>query len=127
MRTLLAVLLLLPASAVAQHKVATFGITSRTSCGQFVAALEGHPPNTFVVKQISGVNYWSEDALMMEYVFGFLTAVNVRRDHDHQIQSDNPSLVSWFRNWCTKNPTRRLLDAVDAFTTETPGAPAPAK
>jgi hypothetical protein len=59
----------------------------------------------------------------MEYVYGFFTATNASRDENHQINIDNASIELWLRNCCTKNPTRRLLDAVDAFINETPGTP----
>jgi hypothetical protein len=104
--------------------VFTLGMGSRTSCGQFIAATEGHKLNKSAMLKQDGTTFWSANALMLEWVYGALTAVNVvGRDQNHQIQNDNPAIELWLRNWCTKHPTSTLPDAVGAFVAATPGTP----
>jgi hypothetical protein len=115
----LAALLLLPMIARADDAVFTFGRGTRTSCGQFIAAMEAHK----IMQQQDGVPHMSERALMMEYVDGLLTGLNLSRDRAHQIRSDNAAIELWLRSWCARHPTNSLVDAVAAFSAETPGTP----
>jgi hypothetical protein len=96
----------------------TFGLGTRTSCGQFIGAMEAHK-----LMQQDGVPHVGQRALMMEYVYGLLTGLNRSRDRAHQIMSDDAAIELWLRNWCAKHPTNSLLDAVGAFSAETPGRP----
>jgi hypothetical protein len=113
------VLLLQPIPAPAGDAIFTFGLGTRTGCGQFIAAMEAHK----LMQQRDGVPYVGERALMMEYVYGLLTGLNLSRDRAHQIVNDNAAIELWLRNWCAKNPTNSLFDAVRAFSAETPGKP----
>jgi hypothetical protein len=121
MRLLATLLILLPATAFAD--VFSYGVGPDTSCGQFVAANEGHKLNTHGVVQRDGVKYVSENEVMHQWVRGLLTGVNWARDTQHQIQTDNAAIDLWLRNWCNKNPTKSLYDATAAFIAETPGTP----
>ena len=124
MRALLAVLLLLPATGLAgEITLIVWGAGKSTGCGQFVTASESAALGNARTYEKDGEKYWSEKASMMEWVYGFLTAINAYRDENHQIQNDSSSVEVWLRNWCSKNPTRNLLDAVGAFAGATPGAP----
>jgi len=116
---LLAVSLLLPMIARADDALFTFGRGTRTSCGQFIAAMEAHK----IMQQQDGVPHMSERALMMEYVDGLLTGLNLSRDRAHQITSDNAAIELWLRSWCARHPTNSLVDAVAAFSAQTPGTP----
>jgi hypothetical protein len=91
------------------------------SCEQFVAATEGNQVGSYKKIEQSGASYWNEGAVVMEYVFGVLTGLNASRDGSHQIMNDPTSIELWIRNWCTKNPKRRIMDAVSAFSDDTPG------
>jgi hypothetical protein len=44
---------------------------------------------------------------MLEYVFGFLTAINMGRDENHQIQNHNESIELSLRNYCMRHPIDR--------------------
>jgi hypothetical protein len=114
-----AVLLLVPVSARAAEATFTFGLGTRTSCGQFIAAMEAHKR----MQQSDDVPYASGRALMMEYVYGLLTGINLSRDRAHQIMNDNTAIELWLRKWCAKHPSNSLLDAVGAFSAATPGRP----
>ena len=67
----------------------------------------------------------SDRALMMEYVDGLLTGINLSRDPAHQIRSDDAALELWLQNWCGKHPGNSLVNAVVAFSVETPRSPLP--
>jgi hypothetical protein len=113
----LAVLLLLSVCVRADDAIHTFGRGTSTSCGQFIAAIVAHK----VMQQADGVPHVSERALIMEYVDGLLTGVNLSRDGDHQMMEDNAAVELWLQNWCAKHPGNNLLDAVSAFSAATPG------
>ena len=113
----LAVLLLLSVCVRADDAVHTFGRGTSTSCGQFIAAMVANK----VMQQADGVPHVSERALIMEYVDGLLTGVNLSRDRAHQMMDDNATVELWLRNWCAKHPSNNLLDAVSAFSAATPG------
>jgi len=113
-----AALLLLPPTVRANDGIYTFGRGAHTSCGQFIAAMLAHK----VMQQANdGVPRVSERALIMEYVDGLLTGVNLTRDHAHQMTADNAAVELWLRNWCVQHPDNNLLDAVSAFSAATPG------
>jgi len=116
---LLAASLLLPMIARADDAIFTFGRGTRTSCGQFIAAMEAHK----IMQQQDGVPYMSQRALMMEYVYGLLTGLNLSRDRAHQIMYDDAAIELWLRGWCAKHPSNNLVDAVAAFSAQTPGTP----
>jgi hypothetical protein len=121
MRLLVALLALFPASVFAD--VFAYGLGPDTSCGLFIAANEGRKLNSHVTLHSDGVKYVSENESMYQWVRGLLTGVNWARDQQHQIQTDNPAIDLWLRNWCTKHPTSTLYAAVGAFVDETPGTP----
>ena len=119
--------LLLPATVRADESTVTFGRSGRTSCGQFIAAMVKHK----VMQQDdgaphpSGAALMSDRALMMEYVDGLLTGINLSRDPAHQIRSDDAALELWLQNWCGKHPSDSLVKAVVALSVETPRSPLP--
>ena len=113
-----AVLLLLSVCARADDAIYTFGRGTSTSCGQFIAAMVANK----VMQQADGVPHVSDRALVMEYVDGLLTGVNLSRDRAHQMMADNAAVELWLRSWCAKHPSNNLLDAVSAFSAATPGS-----
>jgi hypothetical protein len=121
-RLLIALLILFPAVAAAEERF-VYGMGSDTSCGQYIAANEGRKLISWGKVQQNGITYVSENRAMFEWVRGVLTGVNLARDSQHQIQTDNAALDLWFRNWCTKNPTKMLMDAISILVDETPGTP----
>lgn len=130
MRLLLVFLLLFPTLVAADSPAAAdkqpifaLGMGSQTSCGQFIAASEGRTLNTHLEMHYNGVKYVSENEAMIQYAFGVLTGINFARDREHQIQHDNAAISLWLRNWCTKNPTSTLLDAISALAAQAPGTP----
>lgn len=112
-------MLLLPVTALADDSTFVFGRGTHTSCGQFIAAMVQHK----VMQQDDGVPRVSDRALMMEYVDGLLTGINLSRDPAHQIRSDDAALELWLRNWCGKHSGNSLVSAVVAFSVETAGSP----
>jgi hypothetical protein len=128
MRLLVALVLLIlfPAVTAADDKAEfrwVLGLGSGTSCGQYVAATNGHNVGTHTELQRSGVTFVSQNDAMIQYVYGVLTGVNWARDSQHQIQTDSAALDLWLRNWCNKRPTKGLQDAIVTFVGETPGTP----
>jgi len=116
---LLAALLLLPITTRGDEAIVSYGRGTSTDCGQFIAAMEAHK----VMQQRDGVPRVGERALVMEYVYGLLTGLNMSRDRAHQMITDNAAVELWLRNWCAKHPTNSLVDAVGAFSAETSGTP----
>lgn len=119
--------LLLPATVRADEAIVTFGRSGRTSCGQFIAAMVKHK----VMQQDDGATHpsgavlMSDRALMMEYVDGLLTGINLSRDRAHQVRSDDAALELWLQNWCGRHPGNSLVKAVVAFSVEAPRSPVP--
>ncbi len=122
MRALVAMLLLLPTTALA-GRTYVLGSTYDTSCGQFIAATEGRKLGTSIQYESQGTKFISENGVMMEWVLGLLSGINLQRDAKHQIQNDPAAIELWLRNWCMKNPTSPLFFAVTAFAAATPGTP----
>jgi hypothetical protein len=58
-----------------------------------------------------GHTYVSEKFATMEWLFGYLTQVNLSRDSAHQIHLDNVAVELWLKNYCTANPTDLLVEA----------------
>jgi hypothetical protein len=120
---LLAVLFLLAGAPAAAQEIIVYGMGGDTSCGQYIAANEGRKLTSWDKAQHNGITYVSENGVMFQWVRGVLTGVNRVRDLQHQIQTDNSAIDLWLRNWCTKNPTKMLMDAISIFIDETPGTP----
>lgn len=115
---LLLALLVLPITARADDTVFSYGRGTRTTCGQFIGAMEAHK----IMQQADGIpRVSSERSLITEYVDGFLTGVNLSRDHAHQITSSDAAIELWLQKWCAKHSTNSLLDALGALSAETPG------
>jgi len=110
----------MPLSARADEATVIFGRGTRTSCGQFIAAMVQHK----VMQQDDGAPHLSDRALMMEYVDGLVTGINLSRDSLHQIRSNDAALEFWLRHWCAKHQGNSLVEAVAAFSAATPGTPA---
>ena len=107
-------------SVRANDAIYTYGRGTSTTCGQFIGAMVSHK----IMQQADdGVPRVSERALIMEYVDGLLTGLNLSRDRAHQIMEDHAAIELWLRNWCARHPTNNLFEAVRAFSAETPGSP----
>lgn len=117
-RGLLVALLVLPMTARADDNVFSYGRGTHTTCGQFIGAMEAHK----IMQQANGApRVSSERSLIMEYVDGLLTGVNLSRDRAHQITSSDAAIELWLQKWCAKHSTNNLLDALGALSAETPG------
>lgn len=66
------------------------------------------------MKPIDGNRYYSENAIYLEWVNGFISSVNIIHP-DRQVRNDNYATELWIRNWCNAHPTERFADAVTKF------------
>ena len=82
------------------------------SCAKYLAAVQGHPPGTGIVR-----GQFSDDHfLYMAWLGGFFSAMNVwMMDERNEIKSDNAAIDVWIRKWCEQNQTKQLVDAAWAF------------
>jgi len=117
MRALMALLCLLPGTALS-GTVFVFGDKGTASCGEFVAAAETSPLGQSLEGTENGVKMFSEKYVMLEFVRGFLTALNMSASSSHQVQTDLPALELWLKNYCTAHPTVRLVFAANLFYRE---------
>lgn len=110
--------LLVPMTAGSDDAVFSYGRGTRTTCGQFIGAMEAHK----IMQQADGTPHApGERTLIMEYVDGLLTGVNLSRDRTHQINTSDAVIELWLRKWCANHSSENLLDALRAFSAETPG------
>jgi hypothetical protein len=114
----IAVLLLSCISATGYAQtVSSYGMGSN-SCGQYLAAVYGHPPATYGVVDVPGGKLFDQHALYKEWLLGFVTATNIwslDAGTASDIKTDPPAMDVWMRKWCEQNPTKTVSAAAWAF------------
>src|SRR4029077_17256866 len=115
MRVLILSLLLLPTTAWAETTTVFISGIGPMSCGKVVAALEADPALGKYIQTTEDDKTFVSEAVM-QYVEGFVTAVNFSRGPSKQIEADYATLELWTRNYCTAHPTSALAEAAEQFT-----------
>lgn len=111
---------MIEASAPAQEREQANGIVAvvgsgTDSCAKFLSATDGHKLQIIgVYTALDGNKYFSENALYLEWIKGFISSFNMLHD-SMKIDVDNWATELWIRNWCNKHPTERLVTAADQF------------
>jgi hypothetical protein len=87
------------------------------SCGQYLAAVHGHPPGIgYLINHPQQGRYYDDHSRYMGWLEGFFTATNWWVTNEpNGIKSDHAATDVWIRKWCEQNPTKRLIDAASAF------------
>jgi len=115
----IAVLLLNCISATGYAQT-SYGMGSN-SCGQYLAAVYGHAPATYVVVDVRGAKFFDQHALYKEWLLGFVTATNIGSvafGTGSDMRTDPPAIDVWMRKWCEQNPTKIVSEAAWAFIQE---------
>jgi hypothetical protein len=89
------------------------------SCGKYLSAVHNQPPGKYRVLNRRDGEYYDEHMVYVEWLKGFLTALNlssVMAGKDNITTADNAAIDVWIRRWCEQNPTKKLIEAVLAFT-----------
>jgi hypothetical protein len=113
---ILAVMLVLPTVASAQ-KVFVLG-AGQSSCGSFIAASTGVPPGKYQKTHSAKGEFQSEILVYQQWMYGFITAINLGRIEADQIRVDNAAVDLWMRNYCNKYPTDTFSQAAAMFVLE---------
>ncbi|MEI9404143.1 hypothetical protein [Mesorhizobium argentiipisi] len=89
------------------------------SCGAYVAAYGNNHAGKAILRTADGRKFFDESANFMNWVLGYLSAVNMMRAPGKQsIQLDNAAVDLWLRNWCNAHPTNSIFDGTLALVAE---------
>ena len=61
---------------------------------------------------------FSENLVYQQWMYGFITAINLSRIEADQIRVDNAAVDLWMRNYCNKYPTDDFSRAAAMFVQE---------
>jgi len=88
-----------------------------SSCGQYLAAVQGHAPGTGSrLTDPNGQFYYDDHFRYMEWISGFLSAANwLVIDERNQLEYDYAATDVWIRKWCEQHPTNSLFAAAVSF------------
>ena len=87
------------------------------SCGSFVSAIEDHGPGEILKSSVDEI-FYTEINTKMQWIFGFIAAKNWNLSDKNQIIIDRDGTAMWIKNYCEKNPTRPIVNAVSKFIKE---------
>jgi hypothetical protein len=123
---ILALVPLLPTAGWPEEEqmISVAGIGVEFSCGQVVAALETSHLGVHLGLTRDGTKFVSEKFAILQYVAGFVTAINLSRGPSEQIQVDTAATELWIRNYCKAHPTDKLVAAAGHFASSQAGEPA---
>ncbi|MDG4853828.1 hypothetical protein EOA75_01320 [Mesorhizobium sp. M1A.F.Ca.IN.022.07.1.1] len=89
------------------------------TCGAFVAAEGDNHPGKAILRMADGRKFFDESANFMNWVLGYLSAVNMMRAPGKpSIELDNAAVDLWLRNWCDAHPTNSIFDGTLALVAE---------
>ena len=97
------------------QKVFVTGL-GHNSCGQYLAAVHGHPPGKSIVADLPQGQFHDDHHRYIEWLRGFLTATDLLvMDGPNQLKVDDAAIDVWIRKWCEQNPTKPLFQAASEF------------
>jgi hypothetical protein len=97
------------------------------SSGAFVAAYGKNLPGQAIMTTDEGRNFFDESASFMNWLLGYLSAVNVMRGPGKpMIQQDNAGIDLWIRNWWNAHPTQSMFDGARPWSQSTGNSEPPA-
>lgn len=118
-RPLLAAALLCAVSFSGQAQVIGHGVGVYDSCGSFLAALKKAGPDR-LMRMGNGETYPAMSNYYMAWVQGFVTAINMTRPQQGQIETDREGLAGWLKNYCETHPEQTLNMATIALVRALP-------
>jgi hypothetical protein len=112
--TVIAALTLSTACYAQDGKLSLYGLGAN-SCGQYLAAVHGHPPGKARALNRPEGRYSDDHFRYMAWLDGFFSATNILVDERNQLKVDAAAIDVWIRKWCEQNPTQPLVEAASAF------------
>jgi len=114
--TVIAALILSTACGAQEWGVKFVSGLGNNSCGQYLAAVHGHPPGKGMVLNHPDGRAYDYHTRYMDWIAGFSTATNWGvMDEHNQLRIDFAAIDVWIRKWCEQNPTKSLFEAAWAF------------
>ena len=108
--------LVLSTACHAQGRNAYYSGLGYNSCGQYLAAVHGHPPGTGKLFTGPQGQFFDDHSRYLDWLNGFFTATNMWITNEpNGIKSDNAAIDVWIRKWCEQNPAKLFADAAWAF------------
>ncbi|SEJ99784.1 hypothetical protein [Achromobacter sp. NFACC18-2] len=118
-RSLLAASLLCTVSFAGQAQIIGHGVGVHDSCGSFLSAFKKAGPDR-AIRLGNGETYPTMTNHYMAWVQGFVTATNMTRPDNGQIDTDREGLAGWIKNYCEKHPEQTLNMATIALVRALP-------
>lgn len=93
------------------------------SCGAFLSAVYGLAPGAHIQLQQDGRVFNDRSQVLMQWVMGFVTAVNVVRAYEspprpRQLDTDEAAVAAWLQKRCADNPTETVVVALTRLVIE---------
>jgi hypothetical protein len=91
------------------------------SCGALTSTVDDVPLGKAREINTASGTFVSENARYQQWLMGFVSGYNLAhtRPGGKQLEEiDLPGIDWWMRNWCSKHPTKKVVDGAVAFVSE---------
>ena len=88
-----------------------------TSCGQYIATVDGHKIGFHDGVVFKGRNFFDESMLLSQWIAGYVAGLNLIEKSTNNLQAKVQSvdIEVWLRNYCKAYPTTSVPQAVSRF------------